>query len=70
MADRKPVKKENDGARRTALARVERPLTAREFQGLADVPPEVEWFANIDNPRTRAAYQNDLQEFTRFVGIH
>jgi integrase/recombinase XerD len=24
-----------------------RALTAKEFQGLADVPPEVEWFANL-----------------------
>ena len=46
-----------------------RRLTAAQFQGLAQVPPELEWFANIDNPRTRAAYQQDLREFTRFVGI-
>jgi integrase/recombinase XerD len=26
--------------------------TAKEFQGLADVPPEVEWFANLDNVQT------------------
>ena len=26
-----------------------RALTAKEFQGLADVPPEVEWFANLGN---------------------
>jgi integrase/recombinase XerD len=24
-------------------------LTAAEFQGPADVPPEVEWFANLSN---------------------
>ena len=24
-----------------------RGLTAAEFQGLADVPPELEWFANL-----------------------
>ncbi|MBI2505290.1 MAG: hypothetical protein HYW07_18910, partial [Candidatus Latescibacteria bacterium] len=46
-----------------------RRLTAAQFQGLAQVPPELEWFANIDNPRTRAAYQQDLKEFIRFVGI-
>lgn len=28
-------------------------LTAAEFQNLANVPAEVEWFANIDNKRTR-----------------
>ena len=44
-------------------------LTAAEFHGLADVPPEAEWFANIDNPQTRRAYRNDLREFMAFVGI-
>jgi integrase/recombinase XerD len=44
-------------------------LTRRQFQTLSEVPPEVEWFANIDNKRTRRAYQNDLAEFMRFVGI-
>jgi integrase/recombinase XerD len=46
-----------------------RMLTAREFQDLGAVPPEVEWFANIDNPRTRRAYQIDIHEFMQFVGI-
>ncbi len=41
----------------------ERRLTAVEFQQLASVPAAVEWFANIDNHRTRRAYQNDLQDF-------
>jgi hypothetical protein len=31
-------------------------LTAAEFHKLADVPPEVEWFANISNPHTRRSY--------------
>jgi hypothetical protein len=31
------------------IAPTERLLTAAEFQRLADVPPEVEWFANITN---------------------
>src|SRR5918996_129476 len=44
-------------------------LTRREFQALADVPPELEWFANIDNARTRRAYQIDLKDFMHFVGI-
>src|ERR1017187_7142838 len=47
----------------------ERLLTSAEFQTLADVPPEVEWFANIENPNTRRAYQNDLRHFMRFTGI-
>jgi site-specific recombinase XerD len=44
-------------------------LTRAEFQTLADVPPEVEWFANIDNARTRRAYHIDLRDFMQFVGI-
>lgn len=44
-------------------------LTALEFHQLAQVPPATEWFANIDNPNTRRAYRNDLQEFMGFVGI-
>jgi site-specific recombinase XerD len=47
----------------------ERRLTAAEFQHLAEVPAAVEWFANIDNPRTRRAYQNDLEDFCGFVGL-
>jgi hypothetical protein len=46
-----------------------RALTALEFQGLAAVPAEAEWFANIDNPRTRRAYRIDIHEFMAFVGI-
>lgn len=48
----------------------ERLLTASEFQNLASVPPEVEWFANIENANTRRAYRNDVREFMRFTGIH
>ena len=47
----------------------ERLLTSREFQGLADVPPEIEWFANIANPRTRRAYVMGVRAFVRFLGI-
>ncbi|WP_117140668.1 tyrosine-type recombinase/integrase [Pseudomonas amygdali] len=47
----------------------QRRLTAIEFQTLARVPAAVEWFANLDNPRTRRAYQNDLEDFCRFVGL-
>ena len=47
-----------------------RALTAAEFQGLADVPPELEWFANITNAKTRRAYQQDIKDFTAFVGIN
>jgi site-specific recombinase XerD len=44
-------------------------LSQAAFQQLADVPAEVEWFANIDNAQTRRAYQADLKEFMAFVGI-
>ncbi len=33
----------------------QRRLTSVEFQTLAQVPAAVEWFANLDNPRTRRA---------------
>ena len=45
------------------------PLTAAEYNHLAAVPPEAEWFANLDNPGTRRGYENDIQEFMRFIGI-
>ena len=46
-----------------------RRLTDSQFQGLANIPPEIEWFANIDNLRTRRAYEADIKEFSVFVGI-
>lgn len=51
------------------LTLADRLLTKKEFQGLATVPPEIEWFANIDNANTRRAYQNDVKSFMKFVGI-
>jgi len=44
-------------------------FTAPEFHQLTQVPPATKWFANIDNPNTRRAYRNDLEEFMTFVGI-
>jgi integrase/recombinase XerD len=44
-------------------------LTAAEFHRLADVPPEVEWFANLGNAHTRRAYENAVKDFMRFAGI-
>lgn len=52
-----------------SVAKDARALTAAEFQGLAEVPPELEWFANISNEKTRRAYQRDLKDFTSFTGI-
>jgi len=51
------------------IERKERALTAAEFQGLAEVPPELEWFANLRNKKTQRAYRTDVQEFLTFVGI-
>jgi site-specific recombinase XerD len=44
-------------------------LTVAQFHQLATVPAEAEWFANLDNPRTRRAYQTDLRDFMTFAGI-
>ncbi len=53
----------------TRIAPGNRLLTAAEFHRLADVPPEVEWFANLSNPSTRRAYENAVRDFMRFTGI-
>jgi site-specific recombinase XerD len=44
-------------------------LTDAQFHQLAEVPPALTWFANIDNPETRRAYENDVQEFMAFAGF-
>jgi integrase/recombinase XerD len=33
------------------------------------VPPELEWLANITNPKTRRAYRIDVQEFSAFASL-
>ena len=53
----------------TPIAPANRLLTAAEFHRLADVPPEVEWFANLSNPSTRRAYETAVRDFVRFTGI-
>ena len=53
----------------TSLALQGRTLTAPEFQRLAEVPPEAQWFANLDSVQTRRAYKNDLRAFMAFTGI-
>jgi integrase/recombinase XerD len=45
-------------------------LTSAEFTALADVPPEIEWLANITNAKTRRAYRVDIAEFLTFTGLH
>lgn len=59
-----------NGKNQSVLIPVEnRILTRKEFQGLAEVPAEAEWFANLDNSNTRRAYKNDVKEFMTFAGI-
>ena len=71
MGDDNTPELESDAQKRALLrpGADSRVLTAAEFRGLADVPPEVEWFANITNPNTRRAYQNDVRDFMLFAGI-
>jgi len=43
-------------------------VTPAEYQALADVPPELEWLANITNEKTRRAYKVSntwMQAWTR-----
>ncbi len=44
-------------------------LTSAQFSKLREVPPEAEWFANIDNPGTRRIYRGDLRDFRQFTQI-
>src|SRR3954469_8004847 len=59
----------NEEALGVALEPEGKRLSRAEFQGLGDMPPELEWFANLDNPRTRRAYRIDVKEFTAFAGV-
>ena len=63
-----PAPLQNDNRQLESQSRSRR-LNAIEFQGLADVPSEIEWFANLGNSQTRRAYENALQDFMRFTGI-
>jgi integrase/recombinase XerD len=47
----------------------ERTLTTEQYKALADVPPEVEWLANITNAKTRRAYKVDVAEFIAFTNL-
>ena len=46
-----------------------RPLTPGQFTDLAAIPPELEWLANLTNPKTRRAYKIDVEEFIAFAGL-
>jgi integrase/recombinase XerD len=46
-------------------------LTRAEFRRLSDVPPEAEWFANIDNENTRLAYSpSRIELFFELENLH
>lgn len=64
-----PVGAQEALPRTRGAASSSRVLTAAEFHQLAAVPAEAEWFANLDNPRTRRAYQVDLRDFMGFADI-
>jgi len=53
----------------TRTAPANRLLTEAEFHPLADVPPEVEWFANLSNSSTRRAYEHAIRDFMGFTGL-
>jgi integrase/recombinase XerD len=44
-------------------------LTDPQFQRLQEVPAEAQWFANIANPQTRRAYENDIRSFMASAAI-
>lgn len=46
-----------------------RSLSRKQFGDLADVPPELEWLANLTNLKTRRAYKLDVNEFSQFAGL-
>jgi len=46
-----------------------RTLTTAQYGDLADVPPEIEWLANLTNKKTRRAYKIDVAEFSAFTGL-
>jgi integrase/recombinase XerD len=51
------------------LLRNEGALPLSDFYDLADIPPEVEWFANLDNANTKKAYEHDVKEFMAFATV-
>lgn len=44
-------------------------LSPLQYERLSDVPPELEWLANITNAKTRRFYQCDVAEFMAFTGL-
>lgn len=64
-----PLPVAGDGRELEDIRRVGRRLTDDQYRGLAEVPPALEWFANLPNPHTRRNYRIDVEDFSRFVGI-
>jgi site-specific recombinase XerD len=50
-------------------AAMPRTLAPAQYGDLAEVPPELEWLANLTNPKTREAYRIDVCEFSVFAGL-
>jgi site-specific recombinase XerD len=69
MADSTSIQTATPEQLPAAIAPAGRLLTAAQFHRLADVPPEVEWFANLTNCHTRRAYESAVKGFMRFTGI-
>jgi len=58
-----------DGVRHAVEIIAEYAAEPFDFDQLAAVPPEGEWFANLSNPSTRRAYEDAIRDFMRFTGI-
>lgn len=68
--DQNLINTEKTKAAQLTNVRKKRFLTAEQFHKLSDVPPEIEWLANIRNKKTQRAYKIDVEEFRKFVGIN
>jgi site-specific recombinase XerD len=69
VTDKRALTAPSDETQVTPVAARDRLLTRPEFQGLAEIPPAIEWFANIENQATKRAYRADIQDFCMFVGL-
>ncbi len=45
------------------------PVSLLTLQTLAQVPPELEWLANLDSPQTQRSYRTAVRDFTTFLGL-
>ena len=53
-----------------SLAVIERTaLTPAQFDDLADVPPENDWFNNFKSESTKRVYRECIDDFVAFVGL-